>query len=69
MNIWIGDGKVNDDEVKASFNRFNMYISFINVIFNFYSPPHRVQTGSGVHPASYPVGTGDSFSEGKAAAA
>jgi len=28
---------------------------------------HRVQTGSGAHPASYPMGTGGSFSEGKAA--
>jgi len=25
---------------------------------------HRLQTGSGAHPASYPVGTGGSFSEG-----
>jgi hypothetical protein len=28
---------------------------------------HRVQTGSGTHPASYPVGTGCSFPSGKAA--
>jgi hypothetical protein len=30
---------------------------------------HSVQTGSGAHPASYPMGTGVSFSEGKAAGA
>jgi hypothetical protein len=30
---------------------------------------HRVQTGSGAHPASYPVGTGGSFLEGKAVGA
>jgi hypothetical protein len=30
---------------------------------------HRVQTGSGAHPASYPMGTGGSLSEGKAAGA
>jgi hypothetical protein len=30
---------------------------------------HVVQTCSGVHPASYPMGTGGSFSVGKAAAA
>jgi hypothetical protein len=27
-----------------------------------FSLPHRVQTGYGAHPASYPMGTGDSFS-------
>jgi hypothetical protein len=26
---------------------------------------HNVHTGSGVHPASYPMSTGDSFSGGK----
>jgi hypothetical protein len=31
-------------------------------------PLHVVQTGSGAHPASYPMGTGGSFPEGKAAA-
>jgi hypothetical protein len=30
---------------------------------------HRVQTGYGAHPASYPMGTGGSFSESKAAGA
>jgi hypothetical protein len=30
---------------------------------------HVVQTGSGAHPASYPVRTGDSFPGGKAAGA
>jgi hypothetical protein len=30
---------------------------------------HRVQTGSGAHPASYPMGTGDFFPEGKTAGA
>jgi hypothetical protein len=30
---------------------------------------HSIQTGSGTHPASYPVGTGDSFPGGKAAGA
>jgi hypothetical protein len=28
---------------------------------------HRVQNGSGAHPASYPMDTGDSFPGGKAA--
>jgi len=31
--------------------------------------PHCVQTGSGAHPASYPVDTRDSFPGGKAARA
>jgi hypothetical protein len=30
---------------------------------------HDVQTGSGAHPASYPMGTGCSFPGGKAAGA
>jgi hypothetical protein len=30
---------------------------------------HRVQNGSGAHPASYPTGTRGSFPEGKAAGA
>jgi hypothetical protein len=31
------------------------------------SPYHRVQTGSKVHPASYPMGNKSSFPGGKAA--
>jgi hypothetical protein len=34
-----------------------------------FSLHHRVQTGSGAHPASYPMGTRDSFPGGKAAGA
>jgi hypothetical protein len=34
-----------------------------------FSLHHRVQNGSGAHPASYPVGTGGSFPGGKAAEA
>jgi hypothetical protein len=30
-----------------------------------FSLRHRFQTGSGVHPASYPMGTGDSSQEVK----
>jgi hypothetical protein len=30
---------------------------------------HVVQTGSGVHPTSYPMGTGSSFPGGKATGA
>jgi len=29
---------------------------------NNFSPSHRVLNGSGAHSASYPMGTGDSFS-------
>jgi hypothetical protein len=32
-----------------------------------FSHLHIVQTGSGVHPISYPIGTEGSFPEGKAA--
>jgi hypothetical protein len=31
-----------------------------------FSLHHRVENGSGPHPASYPMGTGGSFSWGKA---
>jgi hypothetical protein len=34
-----------------------------------FSLHHRVQNGSEAHPASYPMGTRDSFSRGKAAGA
>jgi hypothetical protein len=34
-----------------------------------FSLRHHVQTGSGTHPASYPMGTRDSFSGRKAAGA
>jgi hypothetical protein len=34
-----------------------------------FSLQHRVQNGSGAHPVSYPMGTRDSFSGGKAAGA
>jgi hypothetical protein len=32
-----------------------------------FSLHHQVQNGSGAHPASYPMGTGGSFPDGKAA--
>jgi hypothetical protein len=34
-----------------------------------FSLHHHVQTGSGAHPASYPIGTRGSFPWGKAAGA
>jgi hypothetical protein len=34
-----------------------------------FSVPHRVQTGSGAHPASYLMGTGGPFPGGKASGA
>jgi hypothetical protein len=34
-----------------------------------FSLRHRVQTGSGAHPASYPMGTRDFFLGGEAAGA
>jgi hypothetical protein len=35
--------------------------------YAFLKQVHRVQTGSGAHPASYPMGIKDSFPGGKAA--
>jgi hypothetical protein len=34
-----------------------------------FSPHYRVQTGSGIHPASYPMDTRGSFSGGREAGA
>jgi hypothetical protein len=34
--------------------------------FGIFSLHHRIQTGSGVHPASYPMGTKGYFSGSKA---
>jgi hypothetical protein len=43
----------------------------ITVLWNegYFSLHHRVQNGSGAHPASYPMGTRGSFPGGKAAGA
>jgi hypothetical protein len=41
------------------------YYSYL--ITGNFSLHHRLQNGSGVHPASYPLGTGASFPGGKAA--
>jgi hypothetical protein len=43
-------------------------VRFPAVVENF-SLHHRVQNGSGAHPASYPMGTRGSFPVGKAAEA
>jgi hypothetical protein len=49
----LGYGLVSGVRVSARAGNFSLH--------------HRVQAGSGAHPASYPVGTRGSFSEGKAA--
>jgi len=38
-------------------------------MIGIFSLCHRAQTGSGAHPASYPMGAGDCFPRGKAAGA
>jgi hypothetical protein len=43
-------------------------VRFLAGAGNFYIH-HRVQNGSGAHPASYPMGTGGSFPGGIAAGA
>jgi hypothetical protein len=45
------------------------YIRSVPVESGNFSLRHRVQTGSGAHPASYPMGTGGSFHGGIAAGA
>jgi len=39
----------------------------VNSLGRGFSLCHHVQTGSGVHPASYPLESGNSFSRGKMA--
>jgi hypothetical protein len=45
-----------------------MWVRFPGGVGNF-SLRHRVQTGSGAHPASYPMSIGGSFYGGKAVVA
>jgi hypothetical protein len=49
---------------QSGFGRFRLPAGARNFSFH-----HRVQTDTGTHPASYPVGTGASFSGDKAAGA
>jgi hypothetical protein len=49
-------------ELRAGRSRFRIPAGAGN-----FSLHHRVQTGSGAHPASYPMGTKGSFSGGEAA--
>jgi hypothetical protein len=42
-------------------------LDYRRVVFREFSLLHAVQTGSGVHPTSYPMGTGGSFPGGKEA--
>jgi hypothetical protein len=44
-----------------------LFVHFNRYMGQDFSLLHRVQTSSGVHPASYPMGTGSSFPGGKAA--
>jgi hypothetical protein len=44
----------------------NAGVRFLIGVRYFYLP-HIIQTGSGAQPASYPLGTGCSFPDGKAA--
>jgi hypothetical protein len=37
----------------------------VRAMMRDFSLYHRVQTGSGAHPASNPIGTGGPYSEGK----
>jgi hypothetical protein len=53
-------------ELGYGFDDRGSRVRFLAGAGNF-SLHHRVQTGSEAHPASYPVGTTVSFSEGKAA--
>jgi hypothetical protein len=41
----------------------------LQILFEAYSFLHTIQTGSGIHPASYSIGTQDSVSRGKPVAA
>jgi hypothetical protein len=52
-------------------SNLHVYLYHKSLVLNLYgfTSLHVVQTGSGAHPAFYPVGTGDSFLGGKAARA
>jgi len=48
--------------------RLNDWVPF-GVGVGIFSPRHRVQTGTGAHPTTYPMGNEGSFLDGKAAVA
>jgi hypothetical protein len=59
----VSNPRINQSSLKQKFN-LNTLIKSGN-----FSLHHRIQNGSGAHPASYPMGTRDSFPGGKAAGA
>jgi hypothetical protein len=48
---------------------YPQFIILCTYLRQYFSLLHSVQTGFGVHPTSYPMGTGGSFPRGKAAGA
>jgi hypothetical protein len=60
MKFWSGNIKERDN---LGYLRVDGWI-ILKLIF--FSPHHHVQTGSGAHPASHPMGTGSSFPGSKA---
>jgi hypothetical protein len=66
-NIYVKENKMKN---KVTFYTINMpHTSFFPAWSGNFSLHHRVQNGSGAHPASYPMGTRGSFPAGKAAGA
>jgi hypothetical protein len=66
----VSDSDVSRDSSVGITTKYGLDDRMIGVRFragagNFFLR-HRVQTGSGTHPASYPMGTEGSFSAGKA---
>jgi hypothetical protein len=67
---WSSEGCMKNLRVKICYGLDDRgsRVRFLAGAGNF-SLHHRVQNGSGVHPASYPMGTRGSFPGGKAAGA
>jgi hypothetical protein len=68
--LFLPTSRVSLVSIETGYRLDNQTISvwFLRGAGNF-SLQHHVQTGSGAHPASYPVGTGGSFPGGKATGA
>jgi hypothetical protein len=66
--LWyVGVSRVSIDGIATSYGLDDQEVGIWVPVGQEFSPPHVVQTGSGVHPTSYPMRTGGSFPGGKAA--
>jgi hypothetical protein len=72
MKLYGGNGCLDPHSAVGINTGYGLYDRGVGVrvpVGSEFSLIHIVQTGSGAHPASYPMGTGGSFPGGKATGA